>query len=274
MSPDTLPSFERPPVIETVLGVQFDPIPNLSNAHLGAFWYSIRKDWPHVSDAQKLEIVKEQFGAEQTWGRFVELRLSQDPTSRFQIRNNSEDRMIQVQNGRLHFNWLGQQGGPYPRYAEVRPEFDNIWRRFQEFLRSQSLDEPKPNQWEVTYVNHMPKGSVWNDPSDWGKLLPDLGGPGCAHVGINLESFRGEWHFEIPTQRGRLHVKAYPGRKNVPDGDDILRMDLTARGAITGESEKGLSLSAGLDLGHTTIVQAFVALTSEEAKSYWGIRDA
>ena len=51
-------------------------------------------------------------------------------------------------------------------------------------------------------------------------------------------------------------------------------MDLTARGAVTAESENGMSLDAGLDLGHRTIVLTFAALTSDEAKDFWGRHDA
>ena len=33
-----LPTFDNPPVIETVIGVQFDQIPNLTSAHFGWYW--------------------------------------------------------------------------------------------------------------------------------------------------------------------------------------------------------------------------------------------
>ncbi len=273
MTQDALPSFDRPPVIETVLGVQFDPIPKLTNAHLGAFWMTLGDEWPHVADAPKLDRVEERFGAEQAWGALIGLKLTQDPSSRVQIRNKDEDRMIQVQNGRLHYNWLGLHGGPYPRYKNVRPAFDKIWDQFKQFLESRSLDAPKPNQWEVTYVNSMPKGTVWKDPLDWGKLLPGLGGPAISPNGVALESFGGEWHFEIPPQRGRLHVKVHPGKQGGPDGDEILRMDLTARGPVS-ENGGGASLDAGLELGHRTIVNAFVDLTSRDAHDYWRLQNA
>lgn len=274
MTSDSLPSFDQPPVIETVLGVQFDSISKFTNAHLGAFWATLGDDWPHVADAPRLDRVDERFGAEQAWGRLVELKLTQDPSSRIQIRSKDEDRMVQVQNGRIHYNWLGQKGGAYPRYKQVRPAFDEIWGRFKEFLRSRSLDEPKPNQWEVTYVNQIPKGTVWTDPAGWGKLLPGLAGPTRNPDGIDLESFGGEWHFEIPPKRGRLHVKIYPGKQSIPEGCEVLRMDLTARGPISNESENGVSLDAGLDLGHERIVLAFIALTSDAAHDYWGLKNA
>lgn len=51
MDEQNLPSFERPPVIETMLGVQFQPLPALRSAHLGAFWKTLGEEWPVVLDA-------------------------------------------------------------------------------------------------------------------------------------------------------------------------------------------------------------------------------
>jgi hypothetical protein len=39
--------YENPPVVKTVLGVQFEPLATFSNAHLGAFWKRLDADaWP------------------------------------------------------------------------------------------------------------------------------------------------------------------------------------------------------------------------------------
>ncbi len=42
--------------------------------------------------------------------------------------------MIQIQNGRLHLNWLGTAGKAYPRYENVREGFVTALRAFLEFL--------------------------------------------------------------------------------------------------------------------------------------------
>ena len=47
-----LPDYERPPVVETVLGVQFDSLPKFTNAHLGTFWETqATKPRPSISPA-------------------------------------------------------------------------------------------------------------------------------------------------------------------------------------------------------------------------------
>src|SRR5579871_1174368 len=100
-----LPNYSDPPVVETVLGVQFDAFPAMTNGHLGAFWKTLdQAEWPTVSDSPPLNSQFEKFADFDRWGRGLQFQLSQVPVSRLQIRNQSGNRMIQIQNGRLHFN--------------------------------------------------------------------------------------------------------------------------------------------------------------------------
>jgi hypothetical protein len=92
-----LPDYETPPVVETVLGVQFERLPGFKNGHLGAFWKSLpRGEWPTVSDAPPLEPQFERFEPSARWVRGLHIQLTQDPTSRLQIKNQAGDRMIQI----------------------------------------------------------------------------------------------------------------------------------------------------------------------------------
>ena len=38
MAKEQLPSYDRPPVIEVVLSVQFDALAGITGAHFGWFW--------------------------------------------------------------------------------------------------------------------------------------------------------------------------------------------------------------------------------------------
>lgn len=262
-------SFRQPPVVETVLGVQFARLPSLTNAHLGAFWQHLGAGWLNVRDTPQLEEQFETFGEAAAWGG-VQLKLTQSPSLRLQIKNAAEDRMIQVQNGRFHYNWLGHGGEDYPRYKQVRPEFDGALSDFRRFLEKQHAGAIEPNQWEVTYVNHMPKGTVWDEPDDWLKLFNRLPGPCLGSDSLKLEGLGGLWHFEIVPQRGRLHVEIQHGRIGSPDGQEAIVMKLTARGPIAPGEPVELGVGRGLDLGHDAIVASFRDLTSPEAHKYWG----
>jgi uncharacterized protein (TIGR04255 family) len=267
-------SYTNPPVVESVLGVQFDPLPNFSNGHLGAFWTSLGKEWPSVSDAFAIEPSYESFGEEKMWiPPGGQLRVSQDVSTRIQIRNPTGTRMIQLQNGRFHLNWLGYMGDPYPSYSRLRPEFDRLWERFRSFVATVSLGEIVENQWEITYVDHIAKGTVWNGSEDWIKLLRGVPFPGARIAKGRLESFGGEWHFEIEPHLGRVHIRIQHGRGTKPEKDEpaeILVVTTTARGSIKNSRQAGLTLDAGLNLGREVVVKLFEAIFSEEAHNYWG----
>lgn len=270
-----LPDYAKPPVVETILGVQFDRLSAFRNAHLGAYWMAIggNAEWPWVADAPPLQPQFEQFSKSGNWASGIELRLSQSVGGRLQLKNAAGDRMIQVQNGRLHVNWIAQPGGTYPRYAAVREEFGNLLERFMEFLAGLRLGEMALNQWEVTYINHIPRGVLWESPNDWRFFVPLAGVPSISGL-IEGESFAGEWHFAIPGERGRLHINWQHGLKSdAPDErTEFVRLTLTARGPLDRKSN-AQGVIEGLDLGHETVVRTFAALMTREANEEWGLRN-
>lgn len=267
-----LPDYSRPPVVETILGVQFEPLPGLHNAHLGAFWKTLGEDWPTVADASPLEPQFERFESDGMWQRVgMQLKLLEKPTTRLQIRNRAGDRMIQVQNGRLHFNWLGESGGTYPRYDAVREGMLTTFSRFETFVVQEGLGRLRMNQWEISYVNHIPLGTVWETSKDWTFFLP-LGGTNRLPESLSLSSFAGEWHFEIPPRQGRLHVEWRHGKRMEPEGGEVVVLTLTARGPA--DTEELMPVVEGLDLGHKTIVHSFRDMMSESVNRYWGLLNA
>jgi len=274
----SLPVFKKPPVVETVLGVQFDPVPGFSNAHLGAFWKwllaheesSSAKRWKKLADAPPIELAFERFEESQSWSPSeLMVRVAAFPPARLQIRNDAMDAMIQVQNTRFHYNWIGQQGQDYSRYARVRPAFDSLYEQFRAFLREEQLGDPKENQWEITYVNNIPKGTVWTAPNDWASLFVGLPGPWVGPPDVELEGAGGSWHFKIAPDRGRLHIDLKHARIDGPAPREVLRLNLTARGPVGDHSAAGTSLSDGLDLGRRVVVTTFTCITSVQAHRFW-----
>jgi uncharacterized protein (TIGR04255 family) len=264
--------FQRPPVVETVLGVQFELLPKFQNAHLGAFWKRLGPEWPNTIDCPPLPPQLERFGEAEVWAfPALQLAIASAMPARMQVRNSDNSRMVQVQNGRLHYNWLGQPGGEYPRYKKIRPEFDRILAEFQRFLADEKLGEIRSNQWEVVYVNQIPRGTVWNEPDDWAKLFRSLTLPRADLSSARLETFGGEWHYEIPPRLGRLHVQVQHGRQAAPTGQEVVTLTLTARGPTKSGDKQDGNLADGLTRGHAVVVQAFQELTSDAAHEYWGL---
>jgi uncharacterized protein (TIGR04255 family) len=271
-----LPEYANPPLVETVLGVQFERLPDFTNGHLGAFWKTLDPaEWPRVSDAPPLQPQFEQFAEAAKWARRLQFQVSPIPTGRLQIENQSKDRMIQLQNGRLHFNWLGIVGGTYPRYESVRTEFVNALERFKRFVVQSQVGSFLPNQWEATYINQVPRGTLWNSPADWTFFRPLCGVPTIENVVLG-EDVTGEWHFIIPEQRGRLHIEWRHALRAVEGEEEreVIQLTFTARGPVAANGEDKDSILAGLDLGRETIVRTFAALASENANRFWGLKNA
>src|SRR5579872_6141104 len=69
---DTLPKFDAPPVVETLISVQFNPLPNFTAAMTGWFWKSYLDDaglgkWTKTQEAPPLQDQFEQFGPDGGW---------------------------------------------------------------------------------------------------------------------------------------------------------------------------------------------------------------
>ncbi len=261
-------TFKHPPVVETVLGIQFERLPGLANAHLGAFWQQRKSEWPQIDDAPPLEEQFETFGKQTGWQKGIHLKITQAPAARLQMRNATGDRMIQLQNCRLDYNWIGQHGQKYPRYSTVRPEFDKVLIAFEELVAKNNLGNMVPKQWEVTYVNHIPKGMIWNEPDEWANLF-NLSGLVVVPDGLRFEGFGGHWHFEIEPQRGRLHVGIQHAFVGGSEKKEVLVMNLTARGPIAKNQNAITAIDEGLNLGHDVIVKSFRDQTSQRAHDYW-----
>ena len=263
--PDSFPSFEQPPVVEAVLGVQFTPLTTLTSGHLGWFWKKcLGSEWKTATDAVALPPQVEAFGAP-SWltPGVLQLNVGNAPPTRLQITNSEGDRMIQVQSSRFHYNWQKKEGA-YPSYRAVREEFGKYFETFRRFVSDERLGEVLPNQWELAYVDYIAPGDLWRSPADWGKVLPALFGSGRVPEGLTAESVGAEWHFEIAPQRGRLHLNVNLARLGSREPGILLQW--TARGPIGA----GMDLDAGLELGHRVTVETFLRVTSEEVQRSWG----
>jgi uncharacterized protein (TIGR04255 family) len=275
MPRDDFPSFDNPPLIETVIGVQFDQIPNLTSAHLGWYWReTLGTSWTRAQEAPALPDQFETFGEQSRRIPFPSLSAvlaSSLPSPRIQFVNDADDRVIQVQNTRFIYNWRKREGA-YPRFRDLLPQFTASLTRFREFLRSATLGEVAFNQWELTYINRIDKGEAWKTPEDWHKILPGLFTAPSKTSGTRLERESGEINFEIVPERGRLHVNVSSGRSQ-EDGNEILALNLTARGPIIPNNPT-IDLESGLELGHRVLVEVFADIVSESAKKLWRKRES
>jgi hypothetical protein len=175
-------------------------------------------------------------------------------------------KMIQVQNTWFIYNWVASQGqGQYPTYEKLAPEFFQHYKEFERFVDSAALGGISPLRWEVTYVNHVEQGQLWQVASEWQNVIEGFCplGPGSEP----LEAFAGEWIFTLEPSRSRLRVAVVPVR--IPNAKPmILRIILTATGLLTTADLR--EIREAFDLGHDAIVRRFTGLTTAKAHAAWG----
>lgn len=266
-----LPKYESPPVVETVLSVQFDPLKQYTSAHSGWFWKNyLDETWITSQDAPRLQDQFERFGDERIWtprGARFSLRPGVEP-ERIQFIHKNDERMIQIQGSKFIYNWRKRKSH-YPSYDKLLPEFNIQFEKFKQFAEDSGNEKLQLNQWEVTYVNHFFKGELWETSSDLSSILPSLSIPPAMPDKQQLDRFNGEWHFIIGENLGRLYITIDQVRvlEEEEEEKDALLLQFTARGPITAENVD--NLKSCFDIGHESIVQSFTDITSKSAHKFW-----
>jgi uncharacterized protein (TIGR04255 family) len=262
------PDFAAPPIVELVLGVQFSPLTKLTSGHYGRFWKELGNGWVDPADGSPIEDQFELFDRPR-WSRPVGVELRLEPVrvpGRFMIGHRDKDRLLQLQATRFHLNWRKREGF-YPSYRRLISEFEEMYKRFTDFVARAGLGAVAENQWELTYVDAFPQGEYWQTPADWSGVLPGLFGTLHSAEGLVLEHRAAEWSYEIAPKRGRLHIAARPGRTS-EDQPPVLLLQMTARGPVGKEGAE--TVRAGFDLGHDVALGTFLRVTSGEAQARWG----
>jgi uncharacterized protein (TIGR04255 family) len=261
-----LPNFDSPPVVETVLGVQFAPLKNFSVAHAGIFWKErLSESWTKFNDEHPILDQFEKFEDGGTW-RPLGIQLGPaDKTFRVQIIERDDERMIQLQNSRFVYNWR-KRTGEYPSYEKLKPEFQERFGEFRQFVSQTDLGPLDLNQWEVTYVNHIPKQGLWSTISDWPEVFPGILGR-ASKFGASLDSFSTQWRAVLGESKGRLYATVRHIRVDGTDGEEMIDLTFVARGPVDPSVEE--DLERGFELGHSVIVKTLAELTSEKAHKFW-----
>lgn len=261
-----LPKYDKPPVIEVALSVQFDRL-DVTAAHLGLIWQQYRNRFPTIQEKPELEAVIERFGPSAKLALGVRFEIGAMPTPRYWFVSESGNELVQVQRDRFIRNWRKTEGGPdYPSYEKLRQSFVDDWELFAQFVAEEIKSPVMPNQCEVTYVNiledmqsgQLPRVLAWVS----GECSDDyLGDPEDAEL-----TLRYVLKDENDHAWGRLHIAATPAFK-ATDNKPVVRLNLTARGAPFKKDAS--SALEWLDKGHEAVVRGFTSLTTKDMHLAW-----
>lgn len=274
MAAEVLPEYDDPPVVETLLGVEFAPLRGWTIVHFGLLFEAFKASFPDFETRGALPASQ---------GYWDDVRVDDERTGevsavepyvRCLYIDPANDRLIQVQRDRFVYNWRRETKKRYPRYLpNVRPNFEQQWDHFVAFLERENLGQPRIRRCEVTYVNHFERGKLWQSIADLPELLTFWRGsqtePGRDALGfvlpppqyadINMRYGINEHdHLDVELRRAE--------RKR--DQAEILQFSLTAQ-VVPDSPDRGGVLSA-FDLGRRWIVRGFTELTTPRAHALWG----
>ncbi len=261
---DQLPHYDRPPVIEVVLGVQFDELPRFLSVHQGSFWELVKSDYPEAEDRPPLVSVFEDRPSAEPGLEFSDL----PPLRRVFLVHSEKNYLLQVQPTRFLHNWRKlRPTDAYPRFVVAEERFLRGWESFRNFVDHYKLGSLKTNQYELTYINHiLGDGSSfpqsmhdYTNIFNWPKERPDIFLPEPSSLGVDLK-------FRLPEKRGTLHVSMKHGRR-LPDKTEVLMLELTARGQAQSDAS---DMKSWFSIAHEWIVRGFTDVTTTAAHNRWG----
>ena len=259
------PRYERPPVVETVYSVQFDPIAAQS-VRIAQYWPFVKEVYKDIGVAQRLPAV---FEPAYLTPNFQPLTISFEQDNRVVF--DGQSHLLQLQSDRFLMNWRKTSASSsYPGFDKNFPQFKDQLGRFSKYCRDEKLGELSFNQLELTYVNFIENLSV-EKQLDFSHIFVDHFIDSSSNRFLsNPESFNWNTSYKMPNGLGRLHTLANTvSLPDKPEGTQIIRVELTARGRperfVEGEFDRWFQCA------HEWVVRGFSDLVSGEfQKKHWG----
>ena len=261
-----LPKFDRPPVSEVVMSVQFEPVPNLTIAHLAAWWHDVAENrYPLARERPPVDAQLERFD---NAGPSLSLKFgpSVAPVALW-LFDKDETELVQVQADRFTRNWTRTGSETYPSYAALKPRFDQDFQSLRDHLRQQGFPPLVATQCELTYLNPIEPGMHWSRPGELNKVIAPWSGRFSEPFLREPEAVQlaARWMVEsggAPVGRFTAEVTPMPAGGTTKI---LLTLQCRLRPLATGQP----GIDASLELAHEWIVWGFASLTTEQMWTTW-----
>jgi uncharacterized protein (TIGR04255 family) len=277
--PNQLPSYERPPVVEVVASLQFEPLAGFDVLAIGKLALGFSNQFPRFEQHAPLGAEIERLGVRAPLNTLQFQFTGELGVPRVWFLNEPGTELVQVQSDRFIRNWRFNPtaNNQYPRYdAHVRPAFVKDFQRFGSLVKDFRLGELKVHQCEITYINHIYPNKYWSQHSDIGAVLNGWKSVAVTPFEEQLEAVNARFARVLldasSTFVGRLHVQIQSAfvasKQNASEDVPVFVLTLTARGRPLGDGEAGVL--AFLDMGRRSIVTSFDKMTSAQMHEVWG----
>ncbi|MBB5110538.1 uncharacterized protein (TIGR04255 family) [Micromonospora echinospora] len=270
-----LPLFERPPVREVSMALQFKQL-ELRAVDLGRLRELLRDRYPEVEERAPAPLQMENFARGHRLGMQFQFALMERPPIPMVIFTSADrSSLVQVQGDRFACAWRRTDGVDYPQYSSLREVFVQNVVSFNNFVEETCGADIKVSQAEISYVNEIPTPDGVR-PDALGSAVPlPYSGKNLVQPEVSAVSVSQRITFRTRDAGGgvdyaRLHIEAEPV---AADHESGLRLSLLYRGEPyeRDRHSPGLAPLMGFfDEGHDQIVRGFAANTTEEAHQLWG----
>jgi uncharacterized protein (TIGR04255 family) len=261
------PKFGEPPLVEQAIVVAFDAIQGFDLSDYGLFWNEIRREFPQPDTAARLETAVESFGQNMVLETGITFMPMAMPRAFYR---NEAGGLVQLQNDRIGYNWVKNDGNEYPHFEATRAKFNELFGKFASYCRSRNLPELKLRQCEVTNLNIIPVNDFGDSFADIEKAFVvdslDMKVPFL----VNETYTRTRQHRIIDSNSdpiGRLHSVIQPVFNPV-ESISAFKFELTARSGPTLDTIE--KCNEFLGTARSAINAAFLATTTSAMRAKWG----
>lgn len=243
----TTTHINNAPIVELVVGFHFSGI-ILSHQEIYSFYNSIKDYYPIIQEHPPIFIEKQ----------FESTRDRQLPlyNARKFFLNSTENKLIQIQLDKIFFNWRkSNDGDQYPHFDQVLKEFIEIVKKLK------PLEELAKNiaQLEVTYLDH-----IWIDHFGNGDFNPkDIFN--LFNIKRAVTSMRSTFVLPVSEIEGNISFDLKSGFDGVLKRK-LFVLETNCRGTLADKT-----IEDWFDCAHKNIHNLFFDITTDNAKSVWGI---
>lgn len=250
--------FPKGPLNEVIFSLQYNIHP-FDFRLMNKIYTGIKNDYPKIEEKPPLSPIydKESLNLIQQ-----ELPRIHHPVRYFFIHKNG-DRIIQIQEGKYLFNWRNQNKADtyYPRFEILKDEFLQNWEKQIELFKQGDFN-PKLNQIELTYINHI----LIDENKILAENITDIIFLCKSNELLNeLKAYHLNLGIAVKECTGHLNITIRSGII-VDTQKPVLILQLTVRGM----SKADQSLTDWFNCAHDIIFKSFTSITTKEIQDKWG----
>ena len=263
LRPEHLPKYRRPPLVEVVLGVQFEKLKEWNSLDACGIRDVFRSEFPNYEEHPPLEPRFETFGGLRPTAPKLSLKLApQVIKPRLWLTSSDGSHLVQIQDDRFVLNWRRTDDAEYPHFEGILPHFERCLKDFEGYSVQKFKKPLAITQCDLTYVNIV-ETNEFSEGAKYLKLAP-------AFVD-ELESLKSTYSTVIKDTGGESYARLRGDLATVffEDGNRSgFQLDLSVMGSPKNETLE--AATSFLCEAREKIVYEFEKLTTPQAQESWG----